>query len=743
MASPICKGRVCINVEALRRVLGATAILEAASALKASGRPSVNAAQLWRYFTTSVYASGDLPVIATREALQNSVDAIRASIRQRQIGPKEGRFDVVWEESARTLSFSDNGIGMDAETILSKFLSLGDSGKSAATDSEEAAGGFGIAKAVILGVSETFRWELFSRDNHGISLGADQEISVYAVAPRQGSMIRIYDVPKEYLRWWVYERERHEPLLDRLRVLLAANDLPELRLTLNGELVKPLFNRRGGTPISKAGTWGNGNTAVSRAYRRPPGQAGGAFYVRLGGLYQFAQPSTAKLPADVVVDLLTTTRPGSMGYPLTAARDRLQGAASHALSDLVEEVERENESVGDSKDYEVFLAEDDEVHGDENDPTREALADPALRDAFQLAASGVADYYRRKPATHTEEPSSLAPIGSRQRTEDSLSTLTADLERFSAAALSGNPLAGAVQTVKLLLAQSGGLGVSTEAALNRTADTGTVRADDESVLVAAVYAASSTAARDSLLPGAGGLLQAGVAEAQLAPLAQLLPREPRRTNPFGHLAGLRISKKSYDRAKARRFRKEWSRWLPYLVIWDATLRLVAADARIERKFAPGFILDDNVTAMAASEGSDRRLVVYIHPNTLRGVTLAHKERPLSIAYYLFGLACHELTHLDGMMGEGHSERFVSRRESLGFQTAHLLAPIAELVTRVLGLRSPKSRQTEPSGDYTEIDSVIDSVVRQVGGREMAAFAKRRRAELRKLVKESLNKRGKP
>ena len=123
---------------------------------------------------------------------------------------------------------------------------------------------------------------------------------------------------------------------------------------------------------------------------------------------------------------------------------------------------------------------------------------------------------------------------------------------------------GAVQTVKLLLAQSGGLGVTTEEALNRTAETGTVHADDESVLVAAVYAASSTAARDALLPGAGGLLQAGVAEAQLAPLAELLPKEPRRTNPFGHLAGLRISKKSYDRAKARRFRKDWRRWLPLL-----------------------------------------------------------------------------------------------------------------------------------------------------------------------------------
>jgi hypothetical protein len=38
-------------------------------------------------------------------------------------------------------------------------LSLGASGKADAGDSGEAAGGFGVAKAVILGTSPTFRWE--------------------------------------------------------------------------------------------------------------------------------------------------------------------------------------------------------------------------------------------------------------------------------------------------------------------------------------------------------------------------------------------------------------------------------------------------------------------------------------------------------------------------------------------------------------------------------------------------------
>lgn len=149
----------------------------------------MNAAQMWRYFTTSVYSSGDLPVIATREALQNSADAIRAAIRARQIGAKDGRFEVVWDEAERTLSWSDNGVGMDSDTILKKFLSLGDTGKADAGSSQDAAGGFGVAKAVILGLSASFRWELYTRDNHAVSAGAGEDVSVYAAPPRQGTRI--------------------------------------------------------------------------------------------------------------------------------------------------------------------------------------------------------------------------------------------------------------------------------------------------------------------------------------------------------------------------------------------------------------------------------------------------------------------------------------------------------------------------------------------------------------------------
>jgi hypothetical protein len=357
---------------------------------------------MWRYFTTSVYASGDLPVIATREALQNSVDAIRAAVRARQIPQKTGKFDVIWDADARTLSWSDNGIGMDAQSILTKFLSLGDSGKREAGSSDEAAGGFGIAKAVILGASASFRWDIYTRDNHAASAGAHQEVAIYASPMRQGTRITVYDVPQEFDSRYSYPLDGYVPILQRLLVLLGANDLPDCQLTLNGETVQPLFSRRGGSKIADSGNWGEGTSALVRAYRRPPGKRGGAFEAG----------SSSKLPADIVIDLTTTVRPGGKGYPLNAARDQLQTPASWAMQDLIREVERENESVGHSADYEVYRAASDATL---SSATESALAEPDVRQALSAAANGLADYYRSRASQprSLEKPSSTAPAGSR------------------------------------------------------------------------------------------------------------------------------------------------------------------------------------------------------------------------------------------------------------------------------------------------------------------------------------------
>jgi hypothetical protein len=367
------------------------------------------------------------------------------------------------------------------------------------------------------------------------------------------------------------------------------------------------------------------------------------------------------LKADVVVDLVATVRPGANGYPFNAARDALQGQARWAFRDLVDEVERENEAVV-RHDDEVFdpdSADDDERQGAIalGERTASAFADEDFQKALAEAAGGIAAFYNER-AKDVGVATSLPPA---LRVDD-------------------GPTAEPPDVLRVLL---GGDAAPTDVVrvLARVGD-GPLSGRDAQVLGDAV----ANAAERALEPGGGGLIAAATilrqADAVLAPTvdAGVL----RRPSPFGRLAGLRISKQRYDRQKAARFRKGFARWIPHLTAWDATLRLVATEARIKRRFKPGFVLDDQVIGLT-SKSESGALVIYLHPDRFEEVLKAHRERPMAIAAFLHGVACHELTHADGRMGLGHSEEFVVAREDLGAATGHLLPALAVLVQRVLGL----------------------------------------------------------
>ena len=753
-APPTASGPLEVDRVALRAALGGRAeVIEAMNA-KATGRPGVNASRMWAFMTTSVYQSGDLPLLATREALQNGVDAIKAAIRARKTRAGDGRFEVTWDPERRALTWEDNGIGMDADTILSKFLSLGDSGKRDAGDSEEAAGGFGVAKAVILGTSRTFRWEMHTRDNLAVSEGADVDVQVFDAPHRQGTRITIFDVPDDFDTAWDYARQAYVPLTDRLRELLAANDLPDITLVLDGEVVGPMFSRRGGSKVTVEGSWGRGASATVKAYRRPPGDRQGAYYVRLGGLFQFKVASQrGNLKADVVVDLLTTVRPGTPGYPLNAARDALQDHARWAFRDLVDEVERENESIGRSQEDEVFDPDSDD-DGERRgaaelaDLAAEAFADVAFQKALADAAGGIADFYaERAKDPGVEAPTaSLAPVGTRVREGDGptrgavlppglvvpATPVEADIAspvRELRAVLEAADAAQDASGARVVVVTD-----EVRDALDR-ADAGTLDGWGVKALSAAIERAAETA----IGPGGGGLLQVAAISARgEAALDAATPEwvrpfdKPVRRNPFGRLAGLRISKKNYDRQRAYRFRKGFQRWMGHLTAWDATLRLVAAEARIRRRFKPGFVLDDDLIGLTTSTAAGSN-IVYLHPDRFEQVVKAHRERPLAIAAFLHGVAVHELTHLDGRMGKGHDESFVAGREDLGHATGHLLPAIAVLVQRVLGL------PVKPTDDQKRIASLERQLARaradKKDGRKAQGLVQRLEGELANAQRE--------
>lgn len=639
-----CTCHLRINRPALREALGVRELLAAS---KVVGQITANVGVIWKHFTTSVYEGGDLPAIATREALQNSVDAIRAAVRARQIGQGEGRFAVTWDPAARSLTWEDNGIGMDAATIQAKFLSLGDSGKrEASSSSDEAAGGFGVAKAVILGVASEFRWELHTRDNLARP-SAGGAVPIDDAPLRQGTRITVYDVGSDFDSWFDHARSEWVDLKDRLRLVLGACDLPGIALSLNGEPVEPFFNRRGGSRI-QAGSFGEGTTATVKGYRRS--DRGGAYWIRLGGLYQFhAGTRRGRLPADIVIDLSTSVRPGERGYPLTASRTRLQGAADHAFDDLAREVEKESESAGRAEEYETYnpetASDEDPAAAEVRDGFAAALSDLDVRASFAEAEALTGKLWEMLGRERlTPAPiDSAAPQGSRIERDTINTDAPADPVHQAVTRLQGGT--GSVEAVQVALAEL---------------------------------------AEQAMAPGGAGLISivSQVVRAEAA-VAKAAPAQAQRLrNPFGRFAGLRISKRNYDRDRARRFKKNFAAWVPYLVLWDVVLRMVAQVGKIRDRFYPGFVLDDSVGGLAAKGTAT---VVYIHPDRFKATVKEFAQKPSAIAYYLHALACHELAHVEAGLGEGHGEEYVAKRENLGETTASLLGPIEEAVVQILKL----------------------------------------------------------
>jgi hypothetical protein len=294
-------------------------------------RARANVAAMWTLAAEKLYGSWvDVPVVATREALQNSRDAIRLAVKAKQIGAKEGAFRVTWDPDGRVLGWEDNGIGMSRQTVEDKFLSLGDTTKFATAERHEVqAGGFGLAKAILLGASKTFSWTLETRDHTFTANGFDQPIQIRTASTwRQGTLLVVRDVSEKY------ERFSSKRVIERIAAFLATNETP-FPIFFNGTEVPSAFSGRGKV-VEEGANWGPDTTGKVRVYKRT--SLGGRVYVRLLGLTQFSRDlAGGKADFDVVVDLETTLAPTQDGYPFTASRMQLSGPAETTLDRIIQQ----------------------------------------------------------------------------------------------------------------------------------------------------------------------------------------------------------------------------------------------------------------------------------------------------------------------------------------------------------------------------------------------------------------------
>jgi len=148
----------------------------------------------------------------------------------------------------------------------------------------------------------------------------------------------------------------------------------------------------------------------------------------------------------------------------------------------------------------------------------------------------------------------------------------------------------------------------------------------------------------------------------------------------------KVSTKHFDKRRAGAIKRNIRKWIPHLILWQTALDIIAAAGAVKFKFHPGFVLDDEVRAVASTEGV-KTAAVMINPLRLMAAVKAHKDHPEALAHYLHSLGAHELAHLPHM-GDGHGDTFIEEREDLGLATSRTIPRITMAAIKLLRLKEP-------------------------------------------------------
>ena len=108
-------------------------------------KPSANAKRLAALLGAKLYGDPtDIAKVSIKEIFQNSFDAIKGALEKGQLA--KGKIDIKLDEKARTITITDNGLGMPASVMGNEFLTIAGTVK----ETDRASGGLGIAKMLFL-----------------------------------------------------------------------------------------------------------------------------------------------------------------------------------------------------------------------------------------------------------------------------------------------------------------------------------------------------------------------------------------------------------------------------------------------------------------------------------------------------------------------------------------------------------------------------------------------------------------
>jgi hypothetical protein len=235
------------------------------------------------FFSTALRDYHDWETKWWREAIQNSVDA----------GAR--RIDCTVEETPEgvLVTCSDDGGGMDEDTLINKFLVFGGTTKTQGTTR----GGFGKAKELL--VLPWRSWKLHTRDAEVAGAGIDYEVS--PASYRDGTALTVLMAP---------DQATHAAAAISF---IEKCELPNVRFTVNGDPYKAKL---------KCGTEVRDFDGKAMLCHNKKIEGYGKMLVRTMGLYMYETYVASAVEGTLIVELL-----GSSVDLLTANRDSIRDVA--------------------------------------------------------------------------------------------------------------------------------------------------------------------------------------------------------------------------------------------------------------------------------------------------------------------------------------------------------------------------------------------------------------------------------
>ena len=315
---------------------------------------------LIKIFGLNMY-SGDTANIMAKELVQNSFDAIKSMLYNKR--QSTGTIVLSIDKANRQITVSDDGIGMDKETLLKAFLTYPGTSKPDLPP-EQSSGGLGQAKQVLLFTPERIEVET-SKNGHGVRLDATPQqlldkkakMQVFETTPdKHGTVVRV-TMPEKVerngemvnvdLEAWApgYDIYNQPPIYPGIRFLFDARSdktIPATEAKVDGydlrqatnllETHKLLVKEKhdwGYVDVYTGATHDNGWQAKHR--------------VMSAGLWQFDTTIKSplqddKIPMDLIFDLHPSVPGQHSAYPFTPNRQGLKEAAVKQLNKAVEDV---------------------------------------------------------------------------------------------------------------------------------------------------------------------------------------------------------------------------------------------------------------------------------------------------------------------------------------------------------------------------------------------------------------------